>query len=323
MTMAEVLIPARFSAATHAGPDRRASLLRLDGETMGTRWSVQLASRAADGGAALRAGIETRLAQLVDALSHWLPESSLCRWNRAAAGSRVPLPEDFATVLDAALAIAEASDGALDPTLGALVDLWGYGPPGPRAGQPGAAEIAAARARCGWRRLLRDGDTLLQPGGVQLDFSAIAKGHAVDVIAGWLDRAGQPHHLVEIGGELRGQGVKPDGQPWWVEIEDSRPPGRIALDGLSVATSGNRYRRHAPGDAHTLDPRSGAPLADAPDSVTVIHPLCREADGWATALTVLGPVDGLRLADRRGLAARWVCGREIVVSSGWQALRDP
>ena len=115
--------------------------------------------------------------------------------------------------------------------------------------------------------------------------------------------------LVEIGGELRGEGVRPDGQPWWVDLEPvpgSRlAPLRAALHGLSIATSGDYRRSFAHGGrdyAHTLDPRTGRPLDNGVASVTVLHPSCMLADAWATALTVLGPA-GMALAEREGLAA--------------------
>lgn len=331
MTAVEVLLPARFSTVTHAGPLRDAAVLRLAGTTMGTGWSVRCAAADPARAGEWCRGIEALLATLVAQLSHWDPGSALCRYNRAPAGSWQRLPVDLAAVVDAALVIAADSDGAFDPTAGPLVDLWGFGPPGPCTGLPDAAAVAAARARVGWQRLQREGDGLLQPGGVQLDLSAIAKGHAVDRLSQWLDEAGLPHHLVEIGGELRGQGVKPDGLPWWVGIET--PPGvaagpvRVALDGLSIATSGDaiRHFEHAGArHAHTLDPCSGRPLRQAPAAVTVIHPLCRDADGWATALTVLGAEAGLRLAERRGLAARWCRYRGApVVSAAWRTLAGP
>ncbi|WP_295678954.1 FAD:protein FMN transferase [uncultured Nevskia sp.] len=308
----ELLIPAQFSAATHAGPDRAAQVVALSGTTMGTTWSVRCTMRAADRQDAVRVGIEAVLADLVAQLSHWEPSSALCRYNAAPAGTWQQLPGDFAEVLDAALRIAKATDGALDPTAGPLVDLWGFGPLGPRVQPPSNAEIEAARGRVGWQKLRRDRDRLQQPGGIALDFSAIAKGHAVDRVALWLHSAGLPHHLVEIGGELRGQGVKPDGSPWWVDVDgraQNEALSRIALDSLSVATSGDAYRHYEHAGqryAHTLDPRSGMPLVDAPAAVTVVHPLCREADGWSTALSVLGPDAGLLLADQLGLAVRYV-----------------
>lgn len=331
----ELLIPEQFSAATHAGPERGAVVVALSGTTMGTTWSLRCAMRAPERQEAIRAGIEMVLAGLVAELSHWEPSSMLCHFNCAPTGAWLWLSSDFAAVIDSALAIAEASDGALDPTAGPLVDLWGFGPPGPRDGLPDAADIDAARARVDWRRLRRDGDRLQQPGGVALDFSAIAKGHAVDRVASWLNSAGLPHHLIEIGGELRGQGVKPDGSPWWVEIDGRRSDAaaavtRIALDGLSVATSGDAFRHfeHAGRRyAHTLDPRSGWPLAKAPAAVMVIHPLCREADGWSTALSVLGANAGLALAERLGLAVRFQLhdddgGLRSLSSSAWARLAD-
>ncbi|MFM2086851.1 MAG: hypothetical protein RLZZ237_1720, partial [Pseudomonadota bacterium] len=126
------------------------------------------------------------------------------------------------------------------------------------------------------------------------------------------------HYLVEVGGELRGAGSKPDGQPWWVMLEQvdgvadtmPQPPEMLlALHGLSVATSGD-YRRFFQDGAtrfsHTIDPRSGMPISNQLASVTVVHAECMAADAWSTALTVLGPEEGLALAEEQGLAARFL-----------------
>jgi len=150
----------------------------------------------------------------------------------------------------------------------------------------------------------------VQPGGLTLDFSAIAKGFGVDLAGDYLHRNGIGHFLLEAGGELRGEGVKPDGTPWWVAIE--APPGitlegtRVALHGLCAATSGDYRRFRDKGDErlpHSLDPRTGRPIANGVASVTVLHPSCTAADAYSTALTVLGPDDGMALARRAGLAA--------------------
>jgi thiamine biosynthesis lipoprotein len=224
------------------------------------------------------------------------------------------LPPDFAEVMARGLAIAEATGGAFDPAIGRLVDLWGFGPV-PAAVAPDTAALEAARAASGWRRLgWSDGDRRLsQPGGVALDLSGIAKGFAVDAVASTLARLGVGHALVEIGGELVGRGVRPDGQPWWVDLET--PPGidvaplRIALHGLAVATSGD-YRR----GRHTIDPRTGRSTDNGVVSVSVIAAGALTADAWATALTVLGPDAGIALATERGIAAR------IVVAAGGERL---
>ena len=305
---------------------------------MGTTWTVQW-SQPGDGEAhALRPLLVQALARLVAQMSHWAPESDLCHYNRAPAGSRVPLAPEFATVMRAALAIAAASEGAFDPSAGPLVDAWGFGPPGPRATAPADAELAVARARVGWQRLRLEGGQLLQPGGVALDLSAIAKGYAVDHLAALLEARGIAHYLVEVGGELRGQGCKPDGSPWWVALETpaDAPPGAVlpetvlALDGLAVASSGD-YRRHADYGAgrvaHSLDPRRGVPLANGIAMLSVVHAGAMQADAWSTALGVLGVGDGLRMATRHGLAARFLerlrdGSFHEHLSPAWAALED-
>jgi thiamine biosynthesis lipoprotein len=306
--MNRVLVPALLAPPT---PPRGAAIGRLGGATMGTTWSVRYAAPADPG--PLRAGIEARLERVVAQMSGWRADSDLGRFNRAPADSWQALPGDFLAVLRCALATAEASGGAYDPTVGPLVDLWGFGPqPVAGEGPPRADRLAQARARVGWRRLRLDGGSALQPGGLGLDLSGIAKGYAVDLVAEYLEAAGIGSFLVEIGGELRGHGVKPDGTPWWVALE--RPPGEaagaadllVALHGLAIATSGD-YRRcflHAGRSyGHTLDPRTGWPVGAAIGAVTVLHPSCMQADALATALAVLGLPAGLEHAAKHGIAA--------------------
>lgn len=272
-------------------------MTRIGGETMGTTWQVQHA-----GTADVRDAIERRLASLVGVLSHWESDSALCAFNRAPAGSWVALPPDLARVVDAGLRLAKASDGAFDPAIGALVDAWGFGPPGPRTA-PDPVTLAAAMLRSGHRQLRWDGERLFQPGGVQLDLSGIAKGHAVDVVADLIAAQGIRHALVEIGGELVGRGLRPDGDPWWVDMEVppgiDLPPLRIALHQLAVATSGN-YRR---GD-HTIDPRTGRPPTNGAIAASVAAPTAMLADALASAAIVAWP--DLSLLTDRGIAARLI-----------------
>jgi thiamine biosynthesis lipoprotein len=264
-------------------------------------------------------------------MSHWEAGSLLSRYNRAPAGSWHALPPQFFAVMDYALSVFEDTGGAYDPAAGALVELWGFGALKryDQAGfyAPGPDAVAAALAQRASRQPLLDRAQrrLYQPGGAMLDLSSVAKGYAVDCLALRLEALGVRHYLVEAGGELRGAGVKADGQPWWVELEgvpdapadQAVPQSVAALHGLAVATSGDyrRYYDYQPSHArrrasHTLDPRSGYPIANDVASVTVLAPACMTADALSTALTVMGVDAGLPFAEQRGLAARFLLRRD-------------
>lgn len=291
----------------------------LYGHTMGTSWSVKLFAPARTDPHALHAAIQAQLDHVVAQMSTWEPDTDIVRFNQADAGSWHAPPESFWEVLDCAMEVAQASDGAYDPTVGPLVAAWGFGAGAAPRHVPDAAALSAARARVGWRRLAREeGRRLLQPGGVQLDFSAIAKGHGVDRVARCLRGRGIASALIEVGGELYGYGRKPDGEPWRVLVEsapdeeadsDGLEPRVIGLDGVAVATSGDRwhwFERDGRRYTHTLDPRSGRPVEHASAAVTVIAGDAMRADAWATALTVMGAETGFAFARQRDLAARFL-----------------
>ena len=298
LSLTRVFVPAlRVAPARPTG-----ARLELAGQALGTAWSVRGYTAGTDG-AALRRAVARELECVEREMSQWRGDSVLSRFNHAAAGSVHTLPAGFGAVMACALAVAAETRGAFDPALGALTELWGFGAAPTPAVAPDDRAVEAARRGSGWRRLHFDAGTrrLTQPGGAWLDLSGIAKGHAVDRVADLLRALGLGSFLVEIGGELRGEGIKADGQPWWVEIEAPPAaryrPARVALHGLAIATSGDLLR------AHTLDPASGRPLQDGPAAVTVLHPVCMWADAYATALMVLGVEAGIALADRLGLCA--------------------
>lgn len=291
----------------------------LGGHTMGTSWSVKLVVARSRDLHPLHAGIQAELDRVVAQMSTWQADSDISRYNRAAAGSWHALPDDFWNVLSAARDIAERSAGAFDPSIGPLVALWGFGADAGAQVVPDPAHLAEVAARCCWNKLQLDPQTqsALQPGGLQLDLSAIAKGYGVDLVSAWLRRIGITAALVEVGGELHGYGLKPDGQPWRVLVESAPeedagaayPPRVLALDDLAVATSGDRwhqFERDGVSYSHTLDPRSHAPVSRAAAAVTVIARDAMHADAWATALTVMGADEGLAFANQHDLAARFI-----------------
>lgn len=294
---------------------RPAALLRLDGQTMGTTWSAQFADAPGLDRQAVRQAIQAELDQVIAQMSTWEPGSLISRYNTSPAGSWHDLPEAFAGVLEAALALAAATDGHYDPTVGPLVDAWGFGAGGARSEPPDAGTIAAARARVGWQRLRfeADGRRLLQPGGVQLDLSSIAEGHAVDRMGLALQALDINDYLVEIGGELRARGRRPDGRPWRVAVEqpdvDQTPTLVLALHNQSIATSGD-YRKFFEYQgrrySHSIDPHSGWPVQHGLAAVTVVADDCMHAGSTATALSVLGPERGYDHALRHEIAARLV-----------------
>lgn len=305
-------VPLELDPGAFFGFDRAARVTRLAGEAMGTGWSIRLAEPPGFDTEQVARVVERLLDRLVAEMSHWSPTSLLSRFNRSEGGAWTALPPDFAAVMATALDIAARSGGAFDPAIGRLTDLWGLGP-NPVATPPSAAAIEEARSASGWRRLALDpaGPTLRQPGGVWLDLSGIAKGYAADAIAALIVAAGVRHALVEIGGECVGLGLRPDGDPWWVELETppgiALPPLRVALHQMAVATSGDYVRGR-----HTLASRTGAPVAHDTAAVSVLHRSAMHADAWATALTVLAPDAALTLATRESLAVRIVArsGRE-------------
>ncbi|MGY1459759.1 MULTISPECIES: FAD:protein FMN transferase [unclassified Luteimonas] len=298
----------------------------LGGATMGTLWHASVSAPPGTDLHALHDGIQACLDRVVAQMSTWERDSDISRYNRAPAGTWQRLPQPFFDVLREALAIAADSGGACDPTVGPLVAAWGFGPDGDGGTVPDAATLADARARTGWRRVELDehAQRALQPGGVGLDLSGIAKGHGVDAVVAWLRAHGVPAALVEVGGELRGYGRKPDGRAWQVLAEawpdedhadggggpgeDPLPPCIVILDEIAVATSGDHWHRFEHDGrrySHTIDPRTGAPVDHAPAAVTVIASSALAADAWATALTVLGVEAGHALAQSRGIAARF------------------
>lgn len=297
-----------------------AQLAELSGATMGTSWQVKLMCAPQLALATLQTGIQRELDLVVAQMSNWEADSDLSRFNIAAENTWHIMPPELFKVLDYALYIAQQSSGAFDPAIGKLVNLWGFGPEQKTAATsvavPPSETIGRVMHAGSWQQIQIDrlGQRAYQPGDIHLDLSGIAKGFGVDQVARYLAAQDINSYLVEVGGELRGFGCKPDGSPWWAELEHPEWTNGdtglamntiVALHGLSIATSGDylRYFEHnGQRYSHTIDPRTGYPIQHNLAAVTVLHTDCMAADAHATAILVLGPEAGLAYAEQLCLA---------------------
>ncbi len=288
--------------------------LTFTGETMGTTYTVKVVSsrpgetRQREISQAVLAALE----QVDSKMSTYRPNSELSRFNRwrETTPFRVSGPtfEAFRLALEA----SEASGGAFDITVGPLVEAWGFGPGGRRLQRPSDEGIRKLLGMTGYRSLELDASAQTirkKKPELQCDLSGVAKGYGVDRVATALDGLGAAHYMIEVGGELRTRGRNLEGRAWQLAIESptaARAIHRVVpISGAALATSGD-YRNHYDLEglpvSHTIDPRMGRPVEHSLASVSVVHSRCALADAFATALMVLGPDEGWRLAVRENLA---------------------
>ena len=368
------MVAALLLAACGNGPET----FELRGQAMGTAWSVRVVAPPDGSGVdlePLRERVVERLEDMENVFSTWRPDSEVSRFNAHAGEAWFAVSPVFLEVLVEAVRVSELTGGAFDPTVGPLVELWGFGAAGEAgwispdeadmeaSGETGSmaqgaagpmsrgetggvasreADVVASREAgglperaAGWPPPQEAVELLLHSTGfshlqlretppavrrarpgVRLDFSAIAKGYAVDEIWGLLSEAGLSDYLVEIGGEVRARGARADGQAWSIGIESPDGSGvtvAVPLRDAAIATSGD-YRNYLEHEgerySHVLDPRTGWPVSHGLTSVTVIASSASTADALATALLVLGPETGFQLAVDHGLAARLVVRTE-------------
>lgn len=229
-------------------------------------------------------------------VSMWVPESIISRINR---GDSLVRPDDwFIDIFNRSYAISEKTGGAFDCTVGPLVNAWGFGFKGKM--KMDSAKVDSLRQLVDYRRVrLYDGKIIKDKDNTQFDFNAIAQGYAVDVIGNFLADQGIRNYLIDIGGEVLGKGMKPDGQSWIVGIEnpaadslsDRTLNARVRLRDKALATSGS-YRKYYEENgirySHTIDPKTGYPVKHSLLSVSVLASDCATADGYATAFMVMG-----------------------------------
>ena len=321
--MNSLFLPARRLAAlvlffVLPGCSDTAQRVVLSGDTMGTHYRVTIVAdrqgrAAGHDAAAIDQRLQQRLASLSAIFSTYIADSELSRYNQLPAPACAPVSQELAALLRLAVQVHERSGGAFNPALGPVIARWGFDSiaRGDDWQPPGNSELVSLLERAQFDTLvLRADRQLCKQRDMALNFSAIAKGYAVDAVAAELEKLGIRHYLVDIGGELRASGHNPDGQPWRLAVEQPVMASGQVLEVLElsaggVATSGD-YRNFVDHDGqrygHTIDPRSGQPVSHGLRSVTVVASTAAEADAWATALMVLGPEQGAELAETLGLA---------------------
>ena len=300
----------------------------LSGETMGTSYHItyKLPDNADE--ADIQAAIDQRLQQINASMSTYQDDSTISKFNRLAKDEPITIDADFSQVLQISKQVYEQSNGAFDPTVMPLVETWGFGSTMTverLQSPPTALEIAEAKALVDFKGILHNNNSIYKTkDGVGLDFSAVAKGYGVDVIAAVLrEDYNIRNYMVEIGGEVATSGVSAQQQPWQIAldapIEGSTVSERQTIaairqpmntsNKMHLATSGN-YRNSVIFDnkrySHTIDPTTGSPIAGGAPSVTVAAQSVALADAWATALTAMPYQKALRVAKEQNIAALFI-----------------
>lgn len=302
-------------AACEAPESRK--IHRITGTTLGTSYSLSL---ACDLDVKLaRATAEAAFEKVDLSMSTYRPDSELMTFNRAPVGQWFGVSEEFAEVVAASLSIARISAGAFDPTLGALVELWGFGAAERLPGLPAADEVSLLLQSSGFSKLeiQADSPAIRRLDNISLDLSAIAKGYAVDLAIKALEAKACRHLLVEVGGEVAAKGYRPGGGNWRIGVEsptgDGAPAMAVSLFNEAIATSGG-YRNFVQIGkeiySHTIDPDTGYPVQHALASVSVVSDSAMGADALATAINVMGPVDGPAFAEQHGIEAFFIIRTE-------------
>jgi thiamine biosynthesis lipoprotein len=319
------LIAVALLQALAACDGQRPDEYQLSGPTMGTSFSVVVVTASAFDQQRLQTQIYAALEDIDRQMSTYRADAELAAFNRSSVTDWMPVSPALCKAVDHALELGAFTAGAFDITVGPLVNLWGFGPDGPRNEPPVQADIAAAQATTGRDKLQTDCELPAirkHHAAVHVDLSGYAKGLAADQIAAVLDNSGISNYLVEVGGDLRVRGHNASQAKWRVAIEKPDPPRDVVekiihVSDLSVATSGdyrNFFEFEGERFSHTIDPRSGRPVAHALASVTVLGDTAAYADAIATALMVLGPDTGFKFAEREGIAAFFLLRDEGALS---------
>ena len=319
--------------------------IHWEGRTMGSPYATQIVGvdfspARVD---ALWNTIEQRLLEVNRQMSHYDPESEISRFNRAPAAIPFKVSPEFARVVRFSLEMNRLTDGAFDPTLAPVINLWGFGEKTDRHEVPSEAALATAMENTGCAHLrVTDRDELIKDiPGLSLNLSAVAKGFAVDEMVRILRDNGVTNAYASIAGEVRVLGHNSRGTPWQVGVaapiahwNETDPMATVvSVSDRAVSTSGDyqKFFTDAKGArlCHILDPKTGRPVQNDVAGVSVIAPDSMTADALGTSLFVMGETAGKRFIDSRpGCAALFIVrtpdgGYRLAPSSRFTELTAP
>ncbi len=301
-----------------SSPKPLQDIFDIEGSAQGTTYHIRYTGSERP---ELKKQVDDQLAAFDKIFSNYRPDSEISLFNQQTSSNWIPVHPNLLTLVELSHSISEQTHGAFDITIGALMKVWGFGPFKKKLDVlPSDKEIAAAKKNVDYRQLLtRKSPPALKKTNPNLyvDVSGIAQGYSVDLIAEFLDSLGLKNYMVEIGGEIKARGQKPAGKEWELALEDpSMEPlnaARVHVVNKGLTTAGD-YRDYFEKDgkrfSHTIDPRIGKPIQHTMASVTVIANSAAEADGWDTALLVMGPEETRKLTREKKLAALMILRKD-------------
>ncbi len=272
---------------------------------MGTRYKIDIISTVFDS-SRVHNSIKNLLANINKEMSTYIDSSTISKFNSLDAGSSIKINSDFEYVLNKSKHYNEITNGSFDVTIKPLVELWGFGSSELMLSIPGSNNIDSAITLLGIEKVYTDKNgRLFKSQSVNIDFSAIAKGYAVDKISDFLKANSLIDHMVEIGGEIKVSGKNKNRGNWSIGIQnpnlqDSPPSIILAISDKGVATSGNYRNYHDINGkrySHIISPLTGFPVENKIKGVTVISNTCIDSDALATALMVMDLNDGMKLVE--------------------------
>lgn len=299
-----------------AACDQSPQIGKFEGFTQGTTYHISYWSDQAAEQVQLESEVANELEAIDKTFSNYRPDSVIETFNNNPGLDSQSVGEEVVALFNVARRVSFATQGCYDLTIKPLFQMWGF--QGDSLTIPAPERVQQALAEVGMDKVeVVDPSHLRKPPAVKVDVSSVAQGYSVEKISQVLERQGIRNYLVEIGGELKAAGHKPDGQPWRIAVEKPLPGEQRMMkvltmpkqQPLAVMTSGT-YRHYFDVDgrrySHILDARNGRPVTHDLVAVTVLHDNPTVADAWSTALLCVGQEEGMRIADAEQLKVLFV-----------------